>query len=45
MSGIAGKGCEVLVPFNERIPLKDIERSIIKKYRKPIWNKFIKAIK
>ncbi len=30
MSGIAGKGCEVLVPFNERIPLKDIERSIIK---------------
>lgn len=45
MSGIAGKGCEVLVPFNERIPLKDIEKSIIKKYRKPIWNKFIKAIK
>lgn len=30
MSGIAGKGCEVLVPFNERIPLKDIERSIVK---------------
>ncbi|NFV55862.1 tRNA 2-thiocytidine biosynthesis TtcA family protein, partial [Clostridium sporogenes] len=27
------------------MPLKDIERSIIKKYRKPIWNKFIKAIK
>ncbi len=45
MSGIAGKGCEVLVPFNERMPLKDIEKSIIKKYRKPIWNKFIKAIK
>ena len=45
MSGIAGKGCEVLVPFNERIPLKDIERSIVKKYRKHIWNKFVKAIK
>lgn len=44
MSGIAGKGCDVLVPFNERIPLKDIERSIIKKYRKNIWSKFVKAI-
>lgn len=44
MSGIAGEGCEVLIPFNERIPLADIERSIIKKYRKNIWSKFIKAI-
>ena len=45
MSGIAGEGCEVLVPFNERIPLADIERSIVKSYRKKIWSKFIKAIK
>ncbi len=30
MSGIAGKGCEVLVPFNERIPLKDIEKVLLK---------------
>ncbi|GAA0121010.1 MAG: tRNA 2-thiocytidine biosynthesis protein TtcA [Clostridium argentinense] len=45
MSDIAGSGCEVLIPFNERKPLKEIERSLIKKYRKTIWSKFIKAIK
>lgn len=45
MSDIAGKGCEILVPFNERKPLADIERSLIKKYRKFLWSKFIKAIK
>lgn len=44
MSGIAGSGCDVLVPFNERKPLKEIEKSIITKYRKHIWSKFIKAI-
>ena len=42
---IAGEGCQILVPFNERKPLKDIERSIIKTYRKKIWSKFVKAIK
>lgn len=45
MSDIAGKGCEILVPFSERKPLPDIERSLIKKYRKHIWSKFIKAVK
>lgn len=49
MSGIAGSaagsGCNVLIPDNERKPLQDIERSIITKYRKPIWSKFIRAIK
>lgn len=45
MSDIAGKGCEILVPFNERKPLEEIERSITKKYKKYIWSKFIKAIK
>ncbi|MGE5631630.1 MAG: tRNA 2-thiocytidine biosynthesis TtcA family protein [Caulobacteraceae bacterium] len=45
MSDIAGKGCEILVPFSERKPLEEIERSLIKKYRKGIWSKFIKAIK
>lgn len=45
MSGIAGEGCEVLIPSNERKSLKDIERSIITKYRKHIWTKFIRAIK
>lgn len=45
MDNIAGDGCEILVPFNERKPLPDIERDLIKTYRKPIWAKFIKAIK
>ena len=45
MSELAGKGCEIIVPFDERQPLKDIERSIIKKYRKHLWSKFIKAIR
>ncbi|HEY8362442.1 MAG TPA: ATP-binding protein [Tissierellaceae bacterium] len=43
--GLRGTGCEILVPFNERRPLEEIERSIIKTYRKQIWAKFIKAIK
>ncbi|WP_422486649.1 tRNA 2-thiocytidine biosynthesis TtcA family protein [Gudongella sp. DL1XJH-153] len=45
MSEIAGEGCEILAPFNDRKPLKDIERSIIKTYRKHVWTKFIKAVK
>lgn len=45
MSKTAGEGCEILVPFNERKPLEEIERSLIKRYRKKIWTKFIKAIK
>lgn len=45
MSDIAGKGCEILVPSGERKPLSEIERSLIKKYRKNIWSKFIKAVK
>lgn len=45
MSDIAGKGCEILVPFEERKSLDQIERSIITKYRKNIWAKFIKALK
>ena len=44
-TSLAGEGCEMLVPFNDRKPLADIERSIIKTYRKHIWSKFIKAIK
>lgn len=43
--GLTGEGCELLVPFNDRKPLVDIERSVIKTYRKHIWTKFIKAIK
>ena len=45
MSSITGEGCEILVPFNERKPLAEIERSLIKAYRKHVWTKFIKAIK
>ncbi|MDG2764689.1 hypothetical protein P7M25_25480, partial [Vibrio parahaemolyticus] len=37
--------CEPVVVENERKTLQEIERSIIKTYRKPIWSKFIKAIK
>jgi tRNA 2-thiocytidine biosynthesis protein TtcA len=44
MSEISGKGCEILVPFSERIPLEEIEYSITKKYRKKLWSKFVKAI-
>jgi len=45
MSDLAGKGCPVLVPSNERGALHAIERSLITKYRRPLWSKFIKAIK
>jgi len=45
MSTIAGKGCERIIPDGEKKLLYDIERSIIKTYRKDIWIKFIKAIK
>jgi len=45
MSNLAGSGCEILVPFNERKPLAEIERNIITKYRRPIWSKFVQAIK
>ncbi|MGH4051292.1 MAG: tRNA 2-thiocytidine biosynthesis TtcA family protein [Clostridium sp.] len=45
MDNIAGEGCEILIPFNERKPIEEIERSLIKTYRKPIWSKFVKAIK
>ena len=45
MSDLAGEGCEVLVPSSERGSLAEIERSIITRYRKSLWTKFIKAIK
>lgn len=44
MGSIAGSGCEILIPLGERKPLAEIERSIIKKYRKQIWSKFTNAI-
>ena len=45
MSDLAGEGCEILVPSSERRSLPEIERSIITRYRKHLWLKFIKAIK
>jgi len=45
MSGIAGSGCELTLPQGELKPLNEIERSLITKYRKNVWSKFIKAIK
>lgn len=45
MSSIAGQGCQRLIPEEDRKPLEEIERSIVKRYRKPIWTKFIKAVK
>jgi len=44
-SGLAGEGCPVLMPEEDKKTLKEIERSIIKKYRKQVWSPFIKAIK
>lgn len=45
MSDIAGEGCKRIIPEEELKPLKEIERSLIKTYRKPIWSKFTKAVK
>ena len=45
MSGIAGNGCARIVPEEAKKTLEEIERSIVKRYRKPIWSKFIKAVK
>ncbi len=45
MSDIAGSGCDQLIPFSDLKPLQEIEKSIITKYRKEIWSKYIKAIK
>lgn len=42
---IAGKGCERLIPEEEQKTIKEIERSIVKTYRKELWSKFISAVK
>lgn len=42
---LSGSGCKVLVPEEDRKSLKEIEKSITKRYRKRLWSKFIKAIK
>jgi tRNA(Ile)-lysidine synthase TilS/MesJ len=45
LNSIAGSGCELITPLCDIKPVEEIERSIIKKYRKKTWTKFIKAIK
>lgn len=45
MTNLGGSGCEVLNPLSEIKPVKEIERSIIKTYRKELWSSFIKGIK
>ena len=45
MTNLGGSGCEVLIPLSEIKPVKEIERSIIKTYRKELWSSFIKGIK
>lgn len=45
MSGIAGIGCERIIPTEEKKTIKEIERSIVKTYRKELWTKFIRAVK
>jgi Predicted ATPase of the PP-loop superfamily implicated in cell cycle control len=44
MSGTAGKGCDILIPPGDRKPLEEIEHSIITKYKRNIWAKFMKAV-
>lgn len=45
MGKVAGEGCQAPPSTGEMASLQQIERSLITKYRKPIWSKFIKAIK
>lgn len=42
---LQGSGCELMIPDGELLPLKEIERSIIKKYRKVLWSPFMKAVR
>ncbi|WP_170062442.1 tRNA 2-thiocytidine biosynthesis TtcA family protein [Peptostreptococcus russellii] len=42
---LAGTGCQAPIPDEDKKTLKEIEKSITKRYRKKIWSKFIKAIK
>ncbi|MDW7661777.1 MAG: tRNA 2-thiocytidine biosynthesis TtcA family protein [Bacillota bacterium] len=42
---ISGSGCEIIIPSEDLKTVKEIERSIIKTYRKGLWNKFIKGVK
>ena len=45
ISKLAGTGCPTIIPDEDKKSLKEIEKSITKRYRKKIWSKFIKGIK
>ena len=45
INNIAGEGCPVLIPDEDKKSLQEIEKSIIKKYRKHLWSPFMKGIK
>lgn len=42
---LVGSGCEIIMPTGDVKTVKEIERSIIKTYRKDLWSPFIKGIK
>jgi tRNA(Ile)-lysidine synthase TilS/MesJ len=42
---LMGSGCEILLSDQPLKPINEIERSLITKYRKTIWRRFIKAVK
>jgi tRNA(Ile)-lysidine synthase TilS/MesJ len=42
--GIAGEGCERIVPEGARRTLAEIEKSIVKQFKKTIWQKFTDAV-
>lgn len=44
LSGLAGVGCEIVMPESPRRTLKEIERSITKTYKRDLWSKFVQAI-
>lgn len=45
MGKLGDNYCKTLNITNDRISLDEIQRSIIKKYRKDIWSKFTKAVR
>lgn len=43
-NNIAGGGCPILVPREDRKSLEEVERSLTKKYKKSLWSKFTRAL-
>jgi len=44
MSKIVGSGCERLIPEGDRTSPQVMQRSLITKYKKKLWSKFIHAV-